>query len=100
MIFENNVTLVLMLCEFKVNGKEQCYRYLGKVGSNAEGGSPESKKSSGADFSTRASMIRPNQVQFKTADTLLQFTVEVVKQKTKFNQGLIIRKVKLTKKTF
>ena len=40
MIFENNVTLVFMLCEFKVKGKEQCFRYLGKRDITINIGSP------------------------------------------------------------
>jgi protein tyrosine phosphatase len=30
MVFENNVSLILMLCEFKVNSKMQCEYYFGK----------------------------------------------------------------------
>lgn len=30
MVFENNVGLIMMLCEFKVNAKQQCEYYFGK----------------------------------------------------------------------
>lgn len=30
MIMENNVKLVIKVCEDKVNGREQCFRYTGK----------------------------------------------------------------------
>jgi len=97
MIFENNVTLVLMLCEFKVKGKEQCYRYLGKrhidIHIASPGQSSEKKSAKEAPRSQTAA-------HFTTPDNLLEFKIEVIKEKKKFNQGLIIRKVKLTKKTF
>ena len=31
MIIENQVTLVMKVCDFKVNGREQCFKYLGKT---------------------------------------------------------------------
>ena len=30
MIIENKVTLIIKVCDFKYNNKEQCYKYLGK----------------------------------------------------------------------
>ena len=89
MIFENNVTLVTMLCEWKYKDKEQCYRYLGKQALNF-----------GRESLIKNSSIDSNDNKFKTPDGLLQFTVDILETKSKFNQGLIIRKIKLTKRQF
>ena len=32
MIMENNVKLIMKVCEDKVNGREQCFKYTGKEG--------------------------------------------------------------------
>jgi len=89
MIFENNVTLVTMLCEFKVKEKEQCYRYLGKQALNF-----------GQTSLIKNNSIDSNDNKFTTPDGLLQFTVDILETKSRFNQGLIIRKIKLTKRQF
>ena len=70
MIFENNVTLVFMLCEFKVKGKEQCYRYLGKRVIDINIGSPSKPtpvSRSDVGDAEKASSV----AHFKTPDNLL-----------------------------
>lgn len=47
MIMENNVKLVLKVCQDKYNGKEQCFRYTGK----------DSKSTPASNIASFANMI-------------------------------------------
>lgn len=94
MIIENQVSLVMKVCDFKVKGKEQCFKYLGKTkpaGANW-------MKSIDLLYSKMQNLPLPPPTNFLSENSNTLFTIECIKIKKKFGGDLIIRKMKVVRK--
>lgn len=56
MIMEHNVKLVMKVCEDKVQGKQQCFKYTGKTVSVPDDSSAPSRKVSDSAFNVFSTM--------------------------------------------
>jgi len=97
MIFENNVSLIIMLCEFKVNQKQQCEYYFGKPKKikTERGAVGRLAARSMIDVSANA---LPDSATFVSHDGRTEYLIQVVKQKAILQGSLIKRTIRVTKR--
>ena len=90
MIMENKVTLIMMMCDFKVSDKEQCAPYLGKEQKNFHALDKLMKRTNGQKLFQSSTFPSRNEKKL--------YKVQGVNVKTKFGGQLVIRKMKVSVK--
>ena len=105
MLMEHNVKLVLKVCQDKSGNTEQCFKYTGKEpgkkpldDDDLDGPAEEPEQTPAT--AAKNELVSQRVFEEKKNGYVVRYVVDVLSEKQKFEGGLSIRKVRLTRRVY